>query len=99
MEVNPSDKTALDVILKLLAARAHTYETAVQTTVCGKVGSAWQNLLTKLDFVCKGGISPKVLLYEYPEVVIVRRLLSGDEVRALLEGLVSEHSVATGTRA
>lgn len=57
-----------------------------------------QNLLTKLEFECKGGGSPEVLIYEYPEVVIVRRLLSSDEVRGILRGLVSEHSVQTGAK-
>jgi hypothetical protein len=96
MDANSPDQTMLDTVLKLLTRREHTYETGVQTTVCGKMASGWQNLLTKVEFVCKGESLPEVLAYEYPEVVIVRRVLTGIETASFLKGLVMEHSLQTG---
>ena len=98
MEINPADQTTLDLILKLVSERDHTYETGVQTTVFGKMAhvSGWQHLLTKVEFVCKEKGLPAALIYEYPEVVIVRRLLSSREIAAFLKQLVAEHWLQTG---
>jgi hypothetical protein len=96
MEESSAEQRVLDGILGLLTKREPMYETAVQTTVCGRVASGWQNRLTKLEFVCKGENAPEVLTYEYPEVVIVRRLLSGAELGTCLNRLVVENLLETG---
>src|SRR5216684_1756622 len=96
METPSAEQRTLDGIVKLVTKREQMYETGVQTTVCGKVASVWQNWLTKLEFVSNGEEPPQVLTYEYPEVVIVRRLLSGVEMAACLKRLVVENLVETG---
>ena len=96
MEAPSAEEKTLDGILRLLTKREKMYETGVQTTVFGKIASGWQNWLTKLEFVCKGQNSPQVLVYEYPEVVIVRHLLSGAEIAAWLKRLVTENLLETG---
>lgn len=96
MEAPSAEQKTLEGILRLLTKQEKMYETGVQTTVCGKVASGWQNWLTKLEFVCKGETPPQVFAYEYPEVVIVKRLLSGGEIAAWLTRLVVENSLETG---
>jgi hypothetical protein len=96
MEGPSAEQKTLDGILRLMRKREKMYETGVQTTVSGKIASGWQNWLTKVEFVCKGEKTPQVLAYEYPEVVIVRRLLSEEEMSTWLKGLVVENSLETG---
>jgi Putative DNA-binding domain len=95
MEAPSVEQKTLDGILELLTKREQTYETGLQTTVCGKVASGWQNWLTKLEFVRKGESAPEVVTYEYSEVVIVRRVLSGAEMAASLKRLVVESLLET----
>lgn len=95
MEANVADQQTLDLIFKLMVDRRETYESAVQTTICGKMNSAWQNLLTKVDFVCKSGTLPGTVTYEYPEVLIVRRCLSCDAVGDFLKALVCSQTLQT----
>jgi|SRR5271165_1092703 len=96
MEVSSAEQTTLDGILSLVTKREQMYETGVQTTVCGKVASGWQNWLTKLEFVRKGEKPPEVVTYAYSEVVILRRLLSGVEMAACLKQLVVSNLLETG---
>src|SRR5260370_26350400 len=96
MEASSAEQTMLDRILNLVTRREQMYETGVQTTVCGKVPSGWQKWLTKLEFVCKRERPPEILTYEYPEVLIVRRLLSGIEMAKCLNQLVVGNLVETG---
>src|SRR5579863_651861 len=96
MEAPSAEQKTLDGILTLMTKREKMYETGMQTTVCGKIASGWQNWLTKVEFGCKGERPAQVLAYEYPEVVIVRRLLSDAEIGAWLKRLVVENSLETG---
>jgi hypothetical protein len=96
MEASSAEQRTLDGILMLVTKREQMYETGVQTTVCGKVASGWQNWLTKVEFVRKGERLPEMGTYEYPEVVIVRRLLSGADMAACLKRLVLENLLETG---
>src|SRR6266581_7265845 len=91
-----SDESILEQILELLSKRTASYEVAVQTTVYWKAPSGAQNLLTKFEFVAKGGKSPRVVIHEYTEIVIVRRLLSNVEVATLLKDLVRENLLDVG---
>jgi len=92
----PAEVTMLDGALELFSQRAQSYETGVQTTVCWKASTGWVNLLTKLDFVRKGEEPPAAFAHEYREIVIVRRLLSHDEIAGLVRRLVVENLLATG---
>jgi len=97
MPITDQEKLVLSRMLQLIAERgSHFYETGLQTTVLSQAPSGWRNLLTKFDFVCKGMPRPGELRYEYPEVAIIRRLLSHAEVAALLEKLSNEDILETG---
>ena len=86
----------LDRILELLSERAESYETGVQTTVSCRTTSGWMNSLTKIDFVCRGEKPSPPLKHVYASVVILRRLLSPDQVSTLLNQLSAENKLETG---
>lgn len=98
MPITEQEKATLSRMLQIIAERgSQFYEIGVQTSVISRGPSGWRNLLTKLDFVCKGMPRPDDLRYEYPEAAIIRRLLSHVEVAAVLEKLSNEDVLETGT--
>ena len=94
----PAEVTMLDRVLGLLSQRACSYEIGVQTTVCSKTSTGWVNSLTKLDFVKSGEDRPAVFAHEYRDVVIVRRLLTHEQIARLVRRLVEENLLETGHR-
>jgi hypothetical protein len=96
MEPSPQEKAVLDRILQLLSERAESYETGVQTTVSCRTTSGWMNSLTKMDFVRRGEKPSPPLKHVYANVVILRRLLSPDQVSTLLKQLSAENKLDTG---
>ena len=70
----------------------------MQTTVCWKTNNGWVNLLTKIEFVRNGKEPPAVFAHDYPEIVIVRRLLSPEEIAVLVRRLVDENLLGTDHR-
>jgi hypothetical protein len=96
MEAFSAEQRTLDQLLDLVSKREKMYKTGVQTTVCGKTASGWQNWLTKLEAVCNGENPPASLVYDYPEVVIARRLLSAADIAAFLKRLVADNLFETG---
>lgn len=95
MNVASSEQATLDTILDLYAKREPSYHTGVQTTVFGRLASGWQNWLTKLDFVRNGSVAPEPLRYEYPDAVVVRRLLSSEDTSNWLKQLVADDLLGT----
>jgi hypothetical protein len=97
MPISDQEKAALGRMLEIIEQRgSRFYEIGLQTTVLSREPSGWRNLLSKLDFVCKGMPYPNELRYEYREAAIIRRLLSHDEVAAVLERLANQGSLETG---
>ncbi len=96
MQPSPQEKAVLDRILQLLSERAECYETGVQTTVSCRTTPGWMNSLTKIDFVCRGEKPSPPLKHVYANVVILRRLLSRDEVPTLLNRLSADNKLETG---
>ncbi len=94
MPVSEQERPTLNRMLQLTSERGPLYyETGVQTTVLMRGPSRGRNLLTKIDFVCKGKQRPDEVSYEYKDVAIVRRLLPHDQVASLLERLANEDSL------
>ena len=98
MTPTPAELTVLDHALGILSQRGQSYATGMQTTVCWKTNSGWVNLLTKIEFVRKGEERPAIFTHEYAEIVIVRRLLSSEEIAVLVRRLVDENLLGTGHR-
>ena len=96
MEPTAIELSTLDHASRLLAQRRASYGVAIQTTVCGQIQDEWQNLLTKIEFV-RASQPPPPLNLEYRRVAINRRVLSCDEVERLLERLLRERVLDTGT--
>lgn len=97
MPVREHDRKTLNRIQQIVSSRSHTYETAVQTTVLGKLDAGWRNLLTLFTFVPKGAVAPHRLEHKYGQVTVVRRLLSSSEMSALSEKLLDQSLLETGT--
>ncbi len=96
MAPSAAELAVFDGAMSLLSQRGESYETGVQTSVCWKTSSGWVNLLTKLEFLRKEEHVPKVFDYRYREIVIVRRLLSPDEMAAVVKRVVGENLLGTG---
>lgn len=97
MPISESDQKAFERLRKIINERAPSYETGVQTTIIGQHPDGWRNLLTKLDFGCKGRSIPQPVDYRYPDLVIVRRLVKTPEVLHILEKVVCEGVLDSGT--
>jgi Schlafen, AlbA_2 len=98
MEPSPAERAILDRLLQLVSERAQFYETAVQTSACWRSASGWLHSLTRMDFGRKGQEPPATFEHEYANARIIRRLLSCDDLRALLEKLTGENQLDTGER-
>jgi len=96
MEIDQASLNALGMIRSLLATREEQYDRAVQTSVYGKNGPAWQNFLTTIHFACKGQDNPPEVRYEYPETAIVRRALTPENALSFLSQTVKESRLETG---
>jgi len=96
MPVSESDQKTFEHLRKIIDDRAPSYETGVQTTILGKQTGGWRNLLTKIDFVCKGRSTPDPVLYKYPDVIITRRQVGVSGVSGILLRLLQEGKLETG---
>src|SRR5258707_6979244 len=92
----PTSEETLERVLELISRRTDTYQTGVQTTVCWKSDSGWLNSITKLEFIRKDERPPAELTNKYQNVQIVRRLLTPNDVAALLQQLLEKHSLNLG---
>lgn len=97
MQISEADREIFANVHKcILERRRGFYETGVQTTILQKQGSEWRNLLSKLDFVCKGTTGPAPLSHQYEGIVLVRRLLSVEEVGGVVFSLLDKDELRTG---
>lgn len=85
-------------VVELVAPRAATYESFVQTSVFWCSDSGWRNSLTKLEFTRKNEKPPAGLTYEYPDIHIVRRLMPAKEFTDFLARIVEKHTLDSGTK-
>jgi len=85
MPVSESQSKDFEQLCKVIEERASAYETGVQTTILGRQPDGWRNLLTKLDYACKGRSIPHLVHYKYPALVIVRRLIKTPEVLRIVQ--------------
>jgi len=83
-------------LVSLIAERSPFYEVGIQTTVCWKFEGVWRNLLTKFDFTKKGDPPFAEFLYQYPDLMIIRRLLAPSKVFTALERLVKSEVLESG---
>jgi hypothetical protein len=98
--MSPSEQelAVLGRIEHVVSERAAFYESGSQTSVLGKDETgAWRNLLTKVDFTCKGESSPAAVSYKYSDSAIIRRLFPATEVPSLLGRLLNESRLDLGT--
>lgn len=92
----PTTEETLEKVLRLISQRTDTYETGVQTTVTWNTDSGWSNSITKLEFIRKSESRPAEIASKYQNVHIIRRLLTPNEVAALLKRLIEKHSLNVG---
>ncbi len=95
MAQQTSEET-LESVLELISRRTDTYQIGVQTTVCWNSDSGWLNSITKLEFIRKEAKAPAEIANKYQSMQIIRRLLTPNEVAALLKQLVEKHSLQIG---
>ncbi len=91
-----TNEGTLERALELISRRTDTYQTGVQTTVCWNSDSGWLNSITKLEFIRKEEKTPAEIANKYQSIQIIRRLLTPNEVTALLKQLVEKHSLEIG---
>lgn len=96
MPVPESEQKALEELRQLIADRAHSYETGVQTAILGRRQEGWGNLFTQFDFICKHRPLPDPVLYSYPDLIVARRLVEISRLSALLQSLLQEGTLETG---
>ncbi len=94
--VPTTNEGTLERVLELISQRTDTYQTGVQTTVCWNSDSGWLNSVTKLEFIRKDEKPPAESTSKYQSVQIIRRLLTPNEVAALLKRLVEKHTLEIG---
>src|SRR5260370_3944155 len=91
-----TNEGTLERALELISRRTDTYQIGVQTTVCCNSDSGWLNSITKLEFIRKEEKAPAEIANKYQSIQIIRRLLTPNEVTALLKQLVEKHSLNVG---
>ena len=97
MPISEQEKPVLSRMLKLISERGdHLYEVGVQTSVIARMSPGWRNVLTRLEFVCKGKPRPDAFSFKYKDVVIIQRLLSHPAAASMLEKLSNEDLLDTG---
>jgi hypothetical protein len=97
MQPSESEQRAFAQLRQLIADRAYSYETGVQTTILGRQQEGWGNLLTELDFIYKHRPVPEPVLYNYPDLIVARRAVEIPRLSALLQKLFQEGRLETGT--
>jgi hypothetical protein len=97
MPTSESEQNAFEQLRQLIADRAHSYETGVQTTILGRRQEGWGNLLTEFDFICNHRPVPDPVLYRYPDLIVARRVVETPRLSALLQALFQEGTLGTGT--
>jgi hypothetical protein len=91
-----TNEGTLERVLELISRRTDTYQTGMQTTVCWNSDAGWLNSITKLEFIRKDEKPPAELTSKYQSVQIIRRLLTPNEVSALLKQLAEKRSLEIG---
>lgn len=90
------EREIIEQMLALYSRRTPSYSGCSQTTVFRKTPDGPRNLLTKYECIRRGTAAAPALVYEYPEVGIVRRVLPLEAVPDCFKRLANDHAVDTG---